>query len=275
MSRGKPETFREVPRILKEKEGKKTKITNLSRMELYLIFTFSILIVFFLGTVILYLITPEESERYAEIKKHYEVSGNFYGFLVSILFALFTYMTIQEIKRTREQENNPNLVVRLEPLGVGLTILRIKNVGGGPALNINLKYSMKRNNKVINESVWTHSLLQSTEFVRLIIEKMGIKKFYQEYDSVDFDITYFNSENKKIESKIKLDLKELLQGMEGVSWIWEKTTEDDIHSTSESLKEIKKSVDSIARGIGYLSHESKKKIDKEFIEKLEEREKKL
>ena len=45
-----------------------------------------------------------------------------------------------------------------------------------------------------------------------------------------------------IENKIKLDLKELLKGLTNVSWIWETTTEEDIHSISERLKEIKKNI---------------------------------
>ena len=261
MSSKEPEEFR-------KKEKKKAKIVNSFSKELYFIFVFCFLILSLLIVVIIYLKTPEKSDYYTSIEKIYDVFVDFYGFLVSVIFAVFTYMTIREMKKTREQQNNPYLVVRLEPLGVSHTVLRIKNVGGGPALNINLKYSIKKDNKVVNESVWTHSLLQPTEFVRLVIEKKGIKEFYREYDSADFDMTYFNSENKKREHKIKLNLKELLKGIEDVFWIWERKTEDDIHSISDSLKKIKNSLDKVAKGIEYLSYENRKKVNKEFIERI-------
>lgn len=188
------------------------------------------------------------------------------------IYAMFTFMLFSETKLTREQQNNPKIVARLEPLGTNLTVIRIKNVGNGSAYNISLKYNILKNGQKIMENSWMHSLFQPTEFSRLIIEELGIMQFFENYDRITFELSYNNSEGRLIKENIEFDLKELLKGIKNNKWIWEHTTEEDIHSISETLKSMKKEIENISKSMGYISHEDKKKIDKEMIEKLQTKE---
>lgn len=236
---------------------------------LRIFYTFIALILIFFIIQITAINLPNDNIFYITFKQMAEIySSNFFLLIVTSLNAVFAYMMVFEMKKTREFQFNPKLVLRLEPLGTNLTLIRIKNVGNGSAYDIKVNYKIKDEIEIKLDKNWVHSLLQPTEFVRLIIEEIPFVEFHKKYKLVEFNVSYYNSSKTKFEERIYLDLKELLTGMTENIWIQEITTEDDIHDVSKSIKDIKSSLSDISKNIGYIAKEDREKADKEVYEKI-------
>ena len=202
-----------------------------------------------------------------------------YNFTTAMILAAYTFFTLLmfiEMKRSREEQNKPKLIGRLEPLGSGATILRIKNVGKGSATEIKLNYKLTKLDVVGVEKKWSCHLLQPTEFARLIIEETNFVDFMKKYDKLLLNFEYNTDDFKtKIkEQPITINLKELLEGLTDNFWIQETTTEEDIHSIADRMREILFKLSNIDGSLRYLSQNNRKKSEKVIIQKIRKLKKK-
>ena len=196
-----------------------------------------LLIIYFLIQIISYFI-PSDNLFYFAFKASSEIYNiNTFLFIVTFLNAYFAYMMVFEMRKTREFQFNPKLTANIEPLGTNLTVIRIKNVGNGSAYGIKMNYNVKDDAEIKIEKAWNSSLLQTTEFVRLVIEEPFLE-FYKKYSSIEFSLSYLNSNKIEFKEEINLNLKELGKGITENLWLQEVTTEEDIHDISKHIKDI-------------------------------------
>jgi preprotein translocase subunit YajC len=193
------------------------------------------------------------------------------------LYVLFTYLMFlsnkkqtEALEKQIEESKKPNLIVRFEPFGIMGVVLKIQNVGKGNAHDISVDYELRKDNKSILKEKWVHTILQPTEFVRLMLfDNKSYLDFLKEFDEFEFKTNCYGDDQLKVDSlPTILNLKKFLEYMQGDRWILETTTADDIHDISKEIKEIKKTLKSPS------GNQSNKVDIKGILKSLQERNKK-
>lgn len=172
--------------------------------------------------------------------------------LFTVLYVIFTYLLflsskkqIDVIEKQIEENRKPILIVKLEPFGANGTALKIQNVGKGNAYDVFVSYQLRKNSNIILNQKWAHTLLQPTEFVRLVLysDKSYIY-FLKEFDEFEYSTTCYGDDQNIIKfPKTILILKKYLDYLQGDKWVIETTIGDDIHKIAKELEHIKKLID--------------------------------
>ncbi len=213
-----------------------------------------------------YLEWKEVAPFFLEILSPSFMIAFFTALYVLVTYRMFLSMKEQSqiMQKQIEESKKPDILVKLEPFGVGGITLKIQNVGKGNAKDISVEFELIEKGKVKLKEKWVHTLLQPTEHARLFLENINYKSFLEKYDEFKYKRRY-ESDMGVIKDKypIIINLKKYLEYMQGDRWLIEQTPEDDIHEISKSVKEISKA----------FSH-SKLKIKKEnnqhALEKIRE-----
>ena len=208
-----------------------------------------------------------------DAKKLYDMYSNeLFTFVATVLNTAFVFGTILEMRATRNLEFDPKLTVKLEPYGLSMTVVRIKNIGSGHAQNIKMGYEIKRASQSFYRE-WGTSIIWPNEEEKLLIEELFFTDFLRKYDSMTFTLTYYNQSGTLLKNKTTLNLKEILTNITENFQFWE-PDENYLKGIGKSMDDIKSSLDKISKNIEYLSEDSKKRIERErnlrmkdFIEK--------
>jgi hypothetical protein len=71
------------------------------------------------------------------------IAANLLLVVLTGIYVVFTGRTVREMRLAREAELEAHLVVSLEPMGASHAKLAIRNAGGGPALDLEVKLSVR------------------------------------------------------------------------------------------------------------------------------------
>ena len=225
--------------------------------------TMTVFFIIALYTIIKYFtLVAEKSEPYYKELSILEklLDSNLVLILVTSLYVLFTSMMFSEMKKSRIASQRPNIIARPEQDGASsLVCLIIKNIGGGPAFDINTDYKITKDDGKINEYHWNNSVHQSMETVKLVLDNDWIHKFYKKNKKLEVNIHYTDKDKTVYTEPLIFDLKKLLAGIEKTTWVADDKKE---HEIAKSLSGISTEIKKISESLNYLSKDSKIKHTK-------------
>ena len=113
-----------------------------------------------------------------------------------------TGTTVREMREGREQEYRPSIRAYLIPIEVKralLPALRVMNVGRGPALDVKLKITLKKNGNIVKEKPFEKEVMTSLECEDVVAYPTGLWHIANKISTIDVSGTY-----KDINGRVKL-----------------------------------------------------------------------
>lgn len=161
---------------------------------------------------------------------------------VTIWYAYSTNEILKEQRVARKATVIPKVLGKLEFLAPTFLVLRIENVGKGPAINAFVEFKVLPGE---GKHKWNNTLITPGEYSRLTLpvprEEENSNIFFEKYDSIEFKCKYEDLYGETYNEEYKIDLKEFNKGLRGEHTyvLWEEHIEDHIKKLSETLEQIK------------------------------------
>ena len=164
--------------------------------------------------------------------------------IVTVWYAYTTHKMLKEQEKARKEEVQPKLWARLDFLTPICNVLRIENIGRGPAININVEYSVTPNG---NTNKWHYPILSSKEYQRFILPipegDDDTNKLVRKYEFVIVRFNYEDLYGKNYKENVTIDLKKFKEGIEKGTVLYEEPLIDHIKGIKEQLDKIHKVLD--------------------------------
>ena len=157
--------------------------------------------------------------------------------IVTVWYAYTTHKMLMEVEKARKEEVQPKLWARLDFFTPLYNVLRIENIGRGPAINISVEYSVTPGGDI---KKWEHPMLSTKEYQRFMLpipeDDAYIETLVRKYEfvTVRFDYDDLNGENHK--EKVSIDLKKFKDNI-GTT-LNEETLADQVKGIKEQLEKI-------------------------------------
>jgi hypothetical protein len=166
---------------------------------------------------------------------------------ITAFYAWRTHNMVQEMRKTRHSQLMPKLKLGILHLGPTFSVIRISNVGSGPALNVQLKlwFGAKRD----NQNYYTSPVMTVGEDVQFLFPKKpdgnypNSDEFAEIWQTITMKARYFDALDKEYKIEETLNFKEY----------WEKTKSAGVRVQEDNLKEIEKNTKEIADQIKDIS----------------------
>jgi len=152
-------------------------------------------------------------------------------------YAYQTRQTTLAIKKSSELSVMPHLKGSVSILGVGSVVLHISNVGGGPAINVKLKYW--RDTTASSKSKWGRPILMSKEGDDIFIQdENGTTQVKMDFFKVNKYVIVIEGEyqdilGKKYEMEDSVDLTEYVNSISEVLY-----KEEPLNKIADHLRDI-------------------------------------
>ncbi len=162
------------------------------------------------------------------------------GVLVVVVgyYAFQTHLTVRELKAARAAQVLPRLIPALGLLGAGNTLLRVVNVGSGPALGIDLYFSLEPGGE---ERHWTTAVVAMGEhhdFVPAPNEPnglVGLDALTSKYELFRLRATFKDALGVTHSADESLDVRQEWESLKAVKRV---LPPDHLEEISKSLKKI-------------------------------------
>lgn len=171
--------------------------------------------------------------------------------VINICYAWQTRQTIVEMERARKAEFLPYIKTRLDFLGPKFLILRMTNVGKGPAMDIDATVSFSPSNEV---RYWKQNMMSPDEFHRILLpdgnidtvcekaQKITMKGNYRDilgqafYIDEEINTREFIGEIQQLPQLIEPDLGRLVSDIK-----------DELRSLTSEMRHIRQAISSERR----------------------------
>lgn len=195
--------------------------------------------------------------------------------IVTAYYAWHTRQTVQQMKKATEASFLPHLKLSIVPFGPVAILMKIANVGRGPALNVSVSFKIRQMPET--ERSWETSLLSPGDSQRFAIP-VGKDKY-------ESSMNYFRDRDADIDMKAKykdifknphevedsVNLKEYVQQFQRVSAMLE---EDESTKIRREMEKTRKALEHFeSRGLRIITKEEEKE-ERERLKKLIEARKK-
>lgn len=171
---------------------------------------------------------------------------------VTTVYVVLTWGMVREMRRTRESELEPHLIASLEPMGSNYGMIRVQNIGGGPALNVEIVISVRPENESLRRT-WRSPTAwpsQIDEFLMPSSSPSGqlptLKQLESEYAEVCVDAKWHNLMGKNRSRSFNFDLHKQQEG-----WYHAGRLRKDF-DVEDTLKEVRKALNSIGRSLAHI-----------------------
>ena len=163
-------------------------------------------------------------------------------------------MMLKEMREARKAELRPCIKAALESYSASTIVLKIQNIGRGPAIGVDVEYALKPFED--GKSLWRYPLLSPGELKKVYIPELKeeqsnmLKRAIEKYKEINVKICYKDVFNEVHEEILSINLKEFEEGLSGtikessieenIDWIrnYVRDIKEDIKALSTSLKEI-------------------------------------
>ena len=170
----------------------------------------------------------------------------------TIAYALLTWKLVSETKKMREVQTEPTIEITIKSLdfAVNLARLHVRNIGLGPAKNVNFTP------RVISGGKAAQALLD--EFTQTNFFKVGLKYFGPGQERVSHFTQMSQGYDEKVKSVLAIDIS--YEGVTGVKYHEQATIDmselkgeyqlgaPDLHSIAKSLEKIQGDFSHISSG---------------------------
>ena len=191
-----------------------------------------------------------------EILLYFSQYANLFLVGITIVYATLTWLMLREMRKARKAEVRPYIKAALEFYNESEStiVLKIQNVGKGPAIDVNVEYALKSFED--GKSLWRYPLLSPGELKKVYIPELKeeqsnmLKRAIEKYKEINVKICYKDVFNEVHEEILSINLKEFEEGLSGtikessieenIDWIrnYVRDIKEDIKALSTSLKEI-------------------------------------
>lgn len=195
--------------------------------------------------------------------------------LVTSWYAYSAHKILEEQKVARKATVIPKVMGKLEFLAPTFLLIKIENVGRGPAINAHIEFKVTPKG---GEHKWYNPLITPGEYSRLTLpvpeEEENSNIFLEKYDFIEFNCKYDDLYGETYEEEYKIDLKEFKKGLHGEHTyvLWE---ELPLQKIEKHLEKLQKDISNLSSGfhkIKVIAY-TKKDIEeenKEFLKTIKE-----
>lgn len=174
------------------------------------------------------------------------VVANIILVIVTAVYVFLTWRTVGEMRKARESELEAHLVASLEPWSAQYARICIRNIGGGPALNVELTLSVLPQVAQL-QRVWQHPAIWpgNSEFFLLPSQKSDdgaaptLFRIADQYEDLVVAVKWYSLLGKLSQKTSVFNLKSQAQGWANAGNLIH------VQSTEESLKKLAESVDKV------------------------------
>jgi hypothetical protein len=133
--------------------------------------------------------------------------------LITTVYVVLTGFMAREMKRSREAENEAQLIATFIPFGAMHIKLRIQNAGKGAAFSVKANMKLQSENS-IEETNWNHPVLLPNDYAdfRLLGGSSEIKVISAQQATYLIDIEWFGLTNNKHKKVFFYDMRKLDEG---------------------------------------------------------------
>lgn len=171
--------------------------------------------------------------------------------IISAIYIIQNHKVINEMVQARKASTEPYLKPILQNIGPVAGKLVLKNVGIGPALDIDIKIIPR---PIEQERHFKERVLAPGDFVSFIPPlTMYLKEMAEKFDAIQFEGTYKNlyGDLRTINEEIKP--KEIYESWTNANVMVEKTMEDFVEKIGKELDAIKNEASGIKNSLDRLN----------------------
>lgn len=176
--------------------------------------------------------------------------------LVTIAYVIFSWQTVREMRKARQEQLEAYLIASLEPLGAISASLCVRNVGQGTALNPEVMLSVKPRIERFQWN-WCHPAIWSgdTEHFLLPYDNQtgavpSLKQLAEQYTEVVVQIRWTSQFGKSRRQTFTFNLQEQVEGWYHAKHLLPgKSVTDHLEIMARHLDRMQREIQSIAGSV--------------------------
>lgn len=157
------------------------------------------------------------------------------AFLTAI-YVLQTQGMLKEMAMARKAEALPHVKANLQYPGPLVVDLLLKNVGKGPAMNVDVAFGFQPSDEPFKH--WLHPLLAPEESYSFLIEPSNFNELVQKYDFLLVRGTCEDAFGERHKIDEKIDLKEIHKGWSQAMILMRPSIRDKLKEISDELRRL-------------------------------------
>ena len=171
---------------------------------------------------------------------------------ISVIYIIQNYRIRREMIQARKTSSEPYVKPILQNVGPVAVKLVLKNVGLGPALDLDIKITSK---PVEGERHWTHRVLAPGDFTSFFPPHtiMEMEKLVENFELMRFEGTYKTLYGDVRNISEEINFKEVIKSWTDADVIWEESSEEILENIRKELDAIKNTLSSIKASLDRFS----------------------
>ncbi|MFW6027116.1 MAG: hypothetical protein ACOCRX_12345 [Candidatus Woesearchaeota archaeon] len=166
--------------------------------------------------------------------------------IVTGFYTWTAYKTWKEMKNS----NRGLVVARIDPFGVGASVIKIINIGASAATNIKVEFKTLPEEDISGK--WEHYLLEKEEYALILLrdknnKEIPILELTEKYDFVEVNIVYSDIYRKIHRNIRRIDLNKFSKTTKENVWLIENSLKDEVHDVANQLKKINQKMGPVVR----------------------------
>lgn len=165
---------------------------------------------------------------------------------INAFYAIQMRQTINEMEKARKTEFMPNIRAELTFLGPVFLLLRMANVGKGPAIDVKAEISFSPSNET---RLWEQGTMSPDESIRIFLPDGSLDRVCETAARIMVKGDYMDIFGQKFRIDKEIDTKEFIENMKQLRQIIEPDVSRILRQINDELRELKIAVRDIERNL--------------------------
>jgi len=163
---------------------------------------------------------------------------------INAFYAIQSRRTIKEMEKARKTEFMPHIRAELTFLGPVFLLLRMINVGKGPAIDVKARITFSPSNE---SRLWEQGTMSPNESIRVFLPEGNLDKVCETAARITVKGEYMDIFGQQFRIDEEIDTKEFIENMKQLQQIIEPDMPRIIRQLKDELRDLKTAVRDMER----------------------------